>query len=112
MDMSSLSVSVARRPRDFSTAARDYSISRSRDSVANAAAAGGALRRECNRRLTSGSATLELNTAAPSALRGLVVLPGMDRVVSTNSSMHDADIFSEVTYPDLAPVGSQASKDR
>lgn len=29
---------------------------------------------------------------------GLVVLPGIDRVVSTNSSMHDADIFSGVTY--------------
>jgi len=29
---------------------------------------------------------------------GLVVLPGLDRVVSTNSSMHDADIFSGVTY--------------
>jgi hypothetical protein len=29
---------------------------------------------------------------------GLVVLPAMDRVVSTNSSMHDNDIFSGVTY--------------
>ena len=29
---------------------------------------------------------------------GLAVLPGLDRVVSTNSSMHDADIFSGVTY--------------
>lgn len=29
---------------------------------------------------------------------GLVVLPGLDRVVSTNSSMHDDDIFSGVTY--------------
>ena len=29
---------------------------------------------------------------------GLVVLPAVDRVVSTNSSMHDADIFSGVTY--------------
>jgi hypothetical protein len=29
---------------------------------------------------------------------GLVVLPDIDRVVSTNSSMHDADIFSGVTY--------------
>ncbi|HLY52749.1 MAG TPA: hypothetical protein VKQ31_07060 [Steroidobacteraceae bacterium] len=29
---------------------------------------------------------------------GLVVLPAIDRVVSTNSSMHDADIFSGVTY--------------
>ncbi|HTL22020.1 MAG TPA: hypothetical protein VL220_14985 [Steroidobacteraceae bacterium] len=29
---------------------------------------------------------------------GLVVLPAVDRVVSTNSSMHDDDIFSGVTY--------------
>jgi hypothetical protein len=29
---------------------------------------------------------------------GLVVLPDVDRVVSTNSSMHDADLFSGVTY--------------
>jgi hypothetical protein len=29
---------------------------------------------------------------------GLVVLPELDRVVSTNSSMHDEDIFSGVTY--------------
>ena len=29
---------------------------------------------------------------------GLVVLPQLDRVVSTNSSMHDDDIFSGVTY--------------
>ncbi len=29
---------------------------------------------------------------------GLAVLPGLDRVVSTNSSMHDEDIFSGVTY--------------
>ena len=29
---------------------------------------------------------------------GLVVLPKLDRVVSTNSSMHDEDIFSGVTY--------------
>jgi hypothetical protein len=29
---------------------------------------------------------------------GLVVLPELDRVVSTNSSMHDDDIFSGVTY--------------
>ena len=29
---------------------------------------------------------------------GLVVLPGLDRVVSTNSSMHDDDVFSGVTY--------------
>lgn len=28
----------------------------------------------------------------------LVVLPALDRVVSTNSSMHDADLFSGVTY--------------
>ena len=28
----------------------------------------------------------------------LVVLPGLDRIVSTNSSMHDEDIFSGVTY--------------
>ncbi|MGB2625518.1 MAG: hypothetical protein WAK20_01910 [Candidatus Acidiferrum sp.] len=28
----------------------------------------------------------------------LVVLPGLDRVVSTNSSMHDEDIFAGVTY--------------
>ncbi len=28
----------------------------------------------------------------------LVVLPNLDRIVSTNSSMHDADIFSGVTY--------------
>jgi hypothetical protein len=28
----------------------------------------------------------------------LVVLPELDRVVSTNSSMHDADIFAGVTY--------------
>ncbi len=28
----------------------------------------------------------------------LVVLPKLDRIVSTNSSMHDADIFSGVTY--------------
>ena len=29
---------------------------------------------------------------------GLVVLPGIDRIVSTNSSMHDPDLFSGVTY--------------
>jgi len=29
---------------------------------------------------------------------GLAVLPNIDRVVSTNSSMHDDDIFSGVTY--------------
>jgi hypothetical protein len=29
---------------------------------------------------------------------GLVVLPKLDRVVSTNSSMHDPDVFSGVTY--------------
>jgi hypothetical protein len=29
---------------------------------------------------------------------GLVVLPALDRVVSTNSSMHDDDLFSGVTY--------------
>lgn len=29
---------------------------------------------------------------------GLVVIPEIDRVVSTNSSMHDPDIFSGVTY--------------
>jgi len=29
---------------------------------------------------------------------GLVVLPKLDRVVSTNSSMHDDDLFSGVTY--------------
>jgi hypothetical protein len=29
---------------------------------------------------------------------GLVVMPGIDRVVSTNSSMHDDDLFSGVTY--------------
>jgi hypothetical protein len=29
---------------------------------------------------------------------GLVVLPAIDRVVSTNSSMHDEDLFSGVTY--------------
>ena len=29
---------------------------------------------------------------------GLVVIPALDRVVSTNSSMHDEDIFSGVTY--------------
>jgi hypothetical protein len=29
---------------------------------------------------------------------GLVVMPGIDRVVSTNSSMQQADIFSGVTY--------------
>ena len=29
---------------------------------------------------------------------GLVVLPNQDRVVSTNSSMHDPDIFSGTTY--------------
>lgn len=29
---------------------------------------------------------------------GLVVLPAVDRVVSTNSSMHDNDIFSGVSY--------------
>jgi hypothetical protein len=29
---------------------------------------------------------------------GLVVLPDIDRVVSTNSSMHDDDLFSGVTY--------------
>jgi hypothetical protein len=29
---------------------------------------------------------------------GLVVIPKLDRVVSTNSSMHDEDIFSGVTY--------------
>jgi hypothetical protein len=39
--------------------------------------------------------------AFPNALLtpyGLVVLPEIDRVVSTNSSMHDADIFSGATY--------------
>lgn len=29
---------------------------------------------------------------------GIAVLPGIDRIVSTNSSMHDPDIFSGVTY--------------
>jgi hypothetical protein len=29
---------------------------------------------------------------------GLVVIPAIDRVVSTNSSMHDDDVFSGVTY--------------
>ena len=29
---------------------------------------------------------------------GLVVLPAIDRIVSTNSSMHDPDLFSGVTY--------------
>ena len=29
---------------------------------------------------------------------GLVVLPKLDRIVSTNSSMHDEDLFSGVTY--------------
>ena len=29
---------------------------------------------------------------------GLVILPEIDRVLSTNSSMHDADLFSGVTY--------------
>jgi hypothetical protein len=29
---------------------------------------------------------------------GLVVVPKIDRVVSTNSSMHDDDLFSGVTY--------------
>ncbi len=29
---------------------------------------------------------------------GLVVIPELDRVVSTNSSMHDTDLFSGVTY--------------
>ena len=29
---------------------------------------------------------------------GLVVLPDEDRIVSTNSSMHDPDLFSGVTY--------------
>jgi hypothetical protein len=29
---------------------------------------------------------------------GLVVIPALDRLVSTNSSMHDEDIFSGVTY--------------
>ena len=29
---------------------------------------------------------------------GLVIMPGLDRVVSTNSSMHDDDLFSGVTY--------------
>jgi hypothetical protein len=28
----------------------------------------------------------------------LVVIPEIDRIVSTNSSMHDEDIFSGVTY--------------
>ena len=41
------------------------------------------------------------DAAFPGALLmpyGLVVLPGLDRVVSTNSSMHDDDLFSGVTY--------------
>jgi 56kDa selenium binding protein (SBP56) len=41
------------------------------------------------------------DAAFPSALLmpyGLVVIPEIDRVVSTNSSMHDPDIFSGVTY--------------
>jgi hypothetical protein len=29
---------------------------------------------------------------------GLAVLPGLDRVISTNSSMHDPDLFSGTTY--------------
>jgi hypothetical protein len=52
----------------------------------------------------SGKVTRSASNADPafaSALLmpyGLVVLPAVDRVVSTNSSMHDADIFSGVTY--------------
>lgn len=41
------------------------------------------------------------DAAFPDALLtpyGLVVLPELDRIVSTNSSMHDDDIFSGVTY--------------
>ena len=41
------------------------------------------------------------DAAFPKALLmpyGLVVIPAVDRIVSTNSSMHDADIFSGVTY--------------
>jgi hypothetical protein len=41
------------------------------------------------------------DAAFPAALLmpyGLVVLPAIDRIVSTNSSMHDPDIFSGVTY--------------
>jgi hypothetical protein len=41
------------------------------------------------------------DAAFPNALLmpyGLVVIPEIDRVVSTNSSMHDPDIFSGVTY--------------
>jgi hypothetical protein len=41
------------------------------------------------------------DAAFPDALLtpyGLAVLPNIDRVVSTNSSMHDDDIFSGVTY--------------
>jgi len=37
-------------------------------------------------------------TAALLMPYGLVVLPAVDRVVSTNSSMHEADAFSGVTY--------------
>jgi hypothetical protein len=45
--------------------------------------------------------------AFPSALLmpyGLVVLPAVDRIVSTNSSMHDDDIFWRRDLPDLAPL--------
>ena len=41
------------------------------------------------------------DAAFPEALLmpyGLVVIPEIDRIVSTNSSMHEADIFSGVTY--------------
>lgn len=41
------------------------------------------------------------DAAFPDALLmpyGLAVLPGQDRIVSTNSSMHDDDLFSGVTY--------------
>ena len=41
------------------------------------------------------------DAAFPNALLmpyGLVVIPEIDRIVSTNSSMHEADLFSGVTY--------------
>lgn len=46
-------------------------------------------------------ASSNADPAFPDALLmpyGLVILPELDRVVSTNSSMHDEDIFSGVTY--------------
>ena len=59
-------------------------------------------------------ASSSADPAFPDALLtpySLVVLPELDRVVSTNSSMHEEDLFRGLTYQVLAPLRSQAASD-